>query len=152
MQNHSWKNNVNDIPNSIYNANTLPDIWQFIKKEKRKNITSALRQLFWGWRQSSHSLGILLEIRLYLMQKAFTNQILPLLISMGKVSFCIPIWRILVPVYSIYYVEKRILNWGFIRCKVIFELWLSCTILFIFGLNFHRFRKFKQACWLYQSF
>lgn len=44
----SWlKNNVNDIPNSIYNANTLPDIWQFKKrKEKRKNITSALRQLF----------------------------------------------------------------------------------------------------------
>lgn len=51
------------------------DMAIFKKKKggKKKNIISALRQLFWSWRQSSHSLGILLEIRLYLMQKAFTK-------------------------------------------------------------------------------
>lgn len=43
MQNHSWKNNVNDIPNSIYNANTLPDIWQFIKKRKKKEYHQCIK-------------------------------------------------------------------------------------------------------------
>lgn len=36
MQNHSWKNNVNDIPNSIYNCKYITWYMAIYKKRKKK--------------------------------------------------------------------------------------------------------------------